>query len=119
MLGPRLMEAQDHPIAHFESIARLAHALKALPAQILEHEYSCESFGSWYLVFRRKGVVGRLVFDGHENELVMQKSKDRKPPYHFGSERDVGSGVGVGVPDDSMIGEICCVVGEWKSRSRA
>ncbi len=98
---------------------RLAYALKALPAQILEHEYSYESFGSWYLVFRHKGCVGRLVFDGHESELVLQKSKDRKTPYHFPSGDVLETGVEAKALDDSAIANICYVVGQWKHRSRA
>jgi hypothetical protein len=39
------MEPQDYPIAHFEGMSRLARAMKALPAQILEHQYHSEAFG--------------------------------------------------------------------------
>lgn len=78
------MEEQNYPIRHFEQMGRLATELKALPAQVLEHGYSYESFGSWWTVIRFKGVPFRLSFDGHDGELVLERSASRKPPYNWG-----------------------------------
>jgi|SRR5450755_671010 len=88
------MDAHDYPIAHFEGIERLALAFKALPAQVLEHHYSYESFGSWYLVVRHGGTVSQLSYDGRDHQLSLHRSPDRKPPYSFGSGQFVGTGLG-------------------------
>jgi len=101
------MESQDYPIAHFERMTCLAHALKKLPAQILEHRYSGESFGSWYMTLRHKGQVSQLVYDGRDDHLGLRRSSDRKPPYSYGAEQRVGSGKGFGALDAVAIEEIC------------
>lgn len=101
------MESQDYPIVHFEAMVRLATALKALPAQILEHEYSGEVFGSWYLTFRHQGIVSQLTYDGREDQLLLRRSSDRKRPYCFGAELRVGSGTGIGFLGPDTIQEVC------------
>jgi len=80
------MKAQDYPIAHFEFLTKVVAKLEALPAQLLEHQYHGESFGSWSFSARCKGVVTRFAFDGKEHSLYASSSRDRKPPYKFGSE---------------------------------
>lgn len=77
------MDAQDYPINHFDRMKELAVELKSVPAQLLEHEYSYESFGSWSLVFRCQGQVFRLTFDGKERWYVLQESAERKAPYQW------------------------------------
>lgn len=104
------MEPQDYPIAHFEHIGRLAQSLKALPAQVLEHDYSYELFGSWHVVIRHNGVVSRLVFDGRDNHLALQQSADRKAPYQYGAEHAVESGTHVDVFDAEVIEKICSAI---------
>jgi hypothetical protein len=104
------MEPQDYAIAHFERMNRLACALKALPAQILEHQYSGESFGSWYLVVRHSGRVSQLTYDGRENYLTLSRSPDRKPPYCYGVEQRVGAGTGFGSLNAAAIEEVCRAV---------
>ena len=106
------MEAQDHPIAHFERMCRLAHALKALPAQILDHNYSYESFGSWYVVVRYKGVVSQLIFDGRDNHLGLRRSADRKPPYQYGVEQTIESGAGVDALEIAVIEKVCRAIAQ-------
>jgi hypothetical protein len=101
------MEAHDYPIAHFEGLSRLARALKVLSAQILEHNYDYESFGSWYIVVRHNGVVSRLVFDGRDNYLGLQKSASGKAPYQYGADLPVESGTGTDALDAATIVEIC------------
>ena len=107
---PLGMDAQDYPIVHFDRIGQLARALKPLPAQILEHHYSGESFGSWYLVIRHRGVVSLLTYDGRDFQLTIQRSPDRKPPYRYGSEQNLGQGAGFGELDSPAIEEICRVL---------
>jgi hypothetical protein len=101
------MEAHDYPIVHFERMSRLARALKPLPAQVLDHNYSYESFGSWYVVVRHKGRVGQLIFDGRDNHLGLRWSADRKPPYQYGAEQTVDSGVGVDALEPAVIEKVC------------
>ncbi len=113
------MEAQDYPIVHLEGISRLAHALKALPAQILEHHYSYESFGSWYVVLRHEGHISQLVYDGRDDHMGLRRSLDRKPPYNYGPEQSIGGGSGLGALDDSAIKEICRAIISWTSRELA
>jgi hypothetical protein len=62
---------------------KLAVELKSLPAQVLEHEYSYESFGSWSLTLRYRGQVFRLTFDGKERWCVLQESAEWKAPYQW------------------------------------
>lgn len=75
------MESQDYPIRHFDQMGRFATALKALPAQVLDHSYSYESFGSWTVTIRYKGWPLRLVFDGRDQEFCLERSTGHKPPY--------------------------------------
>ncbi len=77
------MEAQDYPIQHFKAMADLATAAKAIPAQVLESDYSCESFGSWSITLRCRGTTVRVVYDGKEHEVSMQRSRTRKAPHEW------------------------------------
>ena len=74
------MDALDYPIEHFEQMARLAIALKASSAQILEHHYHYHAVGSWYTIVRHREQLLRLVFDGRDREYVLEESAARKPP---------------------------------------
>ncbi|HEV8394965.1 MAG TPA: hypothetical protein VGQ37_11865 [Vicinamibacterales bacterium] len=78
------MDAEDYPIKHLEQMARLATALKSLPAQVLDHWYSYESFGSWAMTLRFRGVALRVLGDGKERQLVLQRSKSKKAPHDWG-----------------------------------
>jgi hypothetical protein len=102
-----VMEPQEFPTAHFEQMTRLARALEELPVQILGHEYSYESFGSWSLTLRYKGRVAQLVYDGRDDFLALRQCDDRKPPYSFGPEVAVAGRTGSRVLDQRVIGEIC------------
>jgi hypothetical protein len=75
------MDAQEYPIRHFGPMRELAAALSEFPAQVLAHEYTYESFGSWFLAFKHKGLPLRLLFDGKNRRLVLQESNKRKAPY--------------------------------------
>jgi hypothetical protein len=77
------MEPQDYPIRHFEALAAFATALKAVPAQILDSAYSYESFGSWSITLRCKGITLRAVHDGRDREVTLQRSRTRKPPHEW------------------------------------
>jgi hypothetical protein len=64
-------------------MADLASGLKALAAQVLDHSYSYESFGSWWVILRYRGIPFRIVFDGRDGRVVIQRSDSRKPPYDW------------------------------------
>jgi hypothetical protein len=101
------MEPQDYPIAHFEGMTRLGLAFKDLPAQILEHEYWYESFGSWRLCFRYRGKTSELSFDGKDHSLHIRRSGDSKPPYIFGAWEDIRRGDQL---DDATVQQICMAI---------
>ncbi|HWP63706.1 MAG TPA: hypothetical protein VNO86_09575 [Candidatus Binatia bacterium] len=75
------MDAQEHPVRHFEQMIRLVERLLPLPAQLLQHVYSFEAFGSWSCIVRCRGVPIRIAFDGRDRELVVERSRSRRPPY--------------------------------------
>jgi hypothetical protein len=104
------MEAQDYPVAHFNGMERLALALKALPAQLLEHQYSYESFGSWWVVLKHKGQAAQVAFDGRDGHLGLRRSADRKPPYSYGAAHTIGEGAQFGELSASVIEAICQAV---------
>lgn len=74
------MDAHDYLIQHFEHMAQLSASLKELPAEVRDHSYSLESFGSWTMVVRYKGVRIRVAFDGRESGYSIQRSRSREPP---------------------------------------
>ena len=77
------MDPQDYPIRHFQEMDRLATLLKGLPAQVLDHDYSYQSFGSWSMTIRCKGCPLRVTFDGKEREYRLEKSATPRPPYSW------------------------------------
>jgi hypothetical protein len=78
------MKAQDYPIAHFDFLLRLSSAFEEMPAQLLEHYYSYESFGSWSFEVKYSGNRIKVEYDGKESHLSARYAADRKPPYGFG-----------------------------------
>jgi hypothetical protein len=104
------MESHDYATEHFERMSRLARALKALPAQLLEHRYLGDTFGSWYVVIRHSGRVSELSYDGRDDYLALRRSLDRKPPYSYGPQEPVGAGTGLGNLSDAAIEEVCRAV---------
>ena len=42
--------------AHFERMAELARRMDAVPALLLDAGYSSQAFGSWWLIFRKRGL---------------------------------------------------------------
>jgi|SRR5688572_4880087 len=77
------MEALDYPIEHFSLMRDFAGNLKAISAQILHHEYSYQSFGSWWMTLKHKGEVFRLVFDGRDYTYSIEQAVDRAEPYRW------------------------------------
>jgi hypothetical protein len=73
------MDPHDYPAAHFRAMADLASQLTGLPAEVLEHEYSCSHFGSWWLTVRRNGISYRIVFDGKERQVTFEREAPGGP----------------------------------------
>jgi hypothetical protein len=67
------MKSQDQPIEYFQFMVNIASGLAGFPAQILQQSYTYESFGSWWFSFRFKGQELRVVFDGKDGNLFLQK----------------------------------------------
>jgi hypothetical protein len=67
------MEGPDYPIEHFKLMVSVSEHLKSAAAQILKHEYHYQTFGSWWTVFRRHGEKYRLIFDGRDTLLILQR----------------------------------------------
>lgn len=82
------MQPQDYPVNHFSDMLRLATELKSEPAQLLEHLYSYDAFGSWYVVVRREGVPVRISFEGGST-LMLSRSSERKRPFSWIDERSI------------------------------
>jgi len=74
------MDALDHPIRYFEDMLALASAFKQLHAQIQEQSYHYEAFGSWFIVVRYKGIRFRVVFDGRDQEFLIERFTSKKSP---------------------------------------
>jgi hypothetical protein len=70
------MEAQDYPIKHFETMTEIAKRLAPLSVLILEHNYSYNTFGSWWFSFRRGEREFRIVYDGRDDFLYIQDGAD-------------------------------------------
>jgi hypothetical protein len=68
------MEAQDHAVRHFQLMVELADDLRTLPAQILDHRYEYSAFGSWWTTLRRHGTTFRIIFDGKEQQLRLDRA---------------------------------------------
>lgn len=104
------MDPQNYPAVHFERMRELTSVLRGLPAQVLNHEYRYESFGSWCLTLRYVGQVAQLVYDGRESALALRRAEERKPPYQFGPIEWEAAGAGVGELDRATIEEVCRVL---------
>ncbi len=67
------MKAQDYPVAHFKLMSVLTFSLAAESVQILEHSYTYEAFGSWWVKCSFSGHQFRVVLDGRDYQLSIQK----------------------------------------------
>jgi hypothetical protein len=66
------MESHDYPIEHFRMMAEVTARLKSIPALILEHSYSYESFGSWWFAFRAIRLDGKPLPDVSFDSLISE-----------------------------------------------
>lgn len=79
------LHSDDDHIRHLESLIRLVRMLRGLPARLEDHEYSYASFGSWWVRVRFRGILFRLVFDGRDRELLIERSTTDTQPYAWSS----------------------------------
>jgi hypothetical protein len=93
---------ENYSARHFEMMAQVATEFSALPAQILEHNYNPESFGSWWFTFRRKGRVYRMVFDGRDNFLSLQDAANN---FHDMDSRQLKE-------RETLVAEICSLTSQ-------
>jgi hypothetical protein len=100
------MDSQDYPVDHFSKMVELTVALKALPAQVLQHEYSFENFGSWFLVLRHAGKVFRFGFNGRDGLYSVEVSSNRGSPYHWSGAIWEREGQLQGVPVAELIDQV-------------
>lgn len=73
----------EYPVRHLELMARLAGHLSAVPAQVLEHSYSYQSSGSWWSILLVEGTPFRIVLDGREGDVVVERSDTKEAPYEW------------------------------------
>ena len=105
-------------------MAEVTTRLKSIPALILEHSYSYESFGSWWFTFKRSGQKFRIVFDGRDGYLNLDRGRGVDGSKIVSEWQSVD---GKQLPDpsfDSLILEVCCLAsaasdGRHPSNSRA
>ena len=91
-------------------MAEIANRLRSIPALILEHSYIYESFGSWWFTFKRSGKKFRVVFDGRDNFLSLDRSNVVDGSRLVAEWQSVD---GKRLPDqssDSLILEVCTLV---------
>ena len=105
------MEAQDYSIEHFRIMAELASRLKSLTALILEHNYSYESFGSWWFTFRRSGQKFRVIFDGRDKYLSLEREGVADGSKTVAEWQSVGGKQLSDTGFDGLILEVCSLVG--------
>lgn len=72
------MESHDYPLRHFELMIKLAGELKAIDAEMLEHNYNYESFGSWWFTIMLRGQRYRIVYDGKGYFLRIDQNAGEK-----------------------------------------
>jgi hypothetical protein len=104
------MESHDYPIEHFRMMAEVAVYLKSISALILEHSYSYESFGSWWFSFKRSEKRFRVIFDGRDNYLSLEREVVANGSVIVAEWQSID---GKPLPDasfDSLISEVCSLV---------
>lgn len=101
------MSSSDSSCAHFDFVTLLVRSLQEMPAQLLEHHYSEEAFGSWYVVVRHEGRVSRVAFDGKEKHMCISYSVDRQSPYKYGLEQTISRVEDMRRPESATIIAIC------------
>ena len=74
------MTGYDYPIEHFQMMAEISTRLQQIPAQLLEHNYNYQAFGSWFFTFRSSGTKYRITFDGRDHSVGLEKAISEATP---------------------------------------
>lgn len=69
---------------HLQGLLALLDAVAPRGAELVEHHFTADAFGSWFVVLRLPGGTVRLVFEGRDHELVLERSGSPRPPYRWG-----------------------------------
>jgi hypothetical protein len=72
------MEAKDYIISHFDLMHKLALYFGTLSAIIIEEKYDYNTFGSWWCIFKKSGILYRLIYDGRDYALYLQINMNNK-----------------------------------------
>jgi hypothetical protein len=67
-------------VTHFKLMAAFVESLVPSHAQLREHHYHDDSFGSWWLLVRRHHVDFRIVFDGKDSAYELDRVLPGHPP---------------------------------------
>ncbi len=70
------MGHDDYSLQNIEMMADLTSCLKTVNVKMREYSYHPELFGSWWFTFTRYGERYRLIFDGKESCLRLEKNKN-------------------------------------------
>ncbi len=70
------MNELEYRSAHSKFMDDLSTGLTSKSIRLLEHRYDYEVFGSWFIVCSSAGSELRIVFDGRDNMLWIEKPSD-------------------------------------------
>lgn len=69
--------------AHLSTMVDLVAHAAAISAEVREHTYSYDSFGSWRVLLRCKGRTLQVCWNGKDRLLSIEKARSRKPPFDW------------------------------------
>jgi hypothetical protein len=67
-------------VTHFKALSGLVESLSRVDAELVEHHYHDNSFGSWWVIVRRHRVDFRIVFDGKDSAYQLDRALPGNPP---------------------------------------
>jgi len=69
------VEKSEYQIRHFEMMRDIVERLPEIPVKFLAHYYSYETMGSWWFTFMLGGERFRVVLDGRDDFLRLDRNK--------------------------------------------
>ena len=91
-------------------MAEVSARLKSIPALVLGHNYSYESFGSWWFSFKRSGKKFRVVFDGRDEYLSLERAVVADGSEVVAEWQFIDGKPLPQVRPDSLVSEVCSLV---------
>lgn len=67
--------------AHLRAMVDFVDQAARIPAEIRDYTYSFESFGSWTVVLRCEGRLLRVLRDGRDSAVSLERATARTPPF--------------------------------------